>query len=507
MGRKQKATKNVMTGLLNKAILMILAFVTKTVFIRLLGAEYNGVSSLYSNILSVLALAELGLGNVLMFYLYSALKNKDEEEICALVAEFKKIYNIIIVCVLAVGLCLIPFLQYLVNSTLSHDGLIVYYLFYLANSVVSYFVVYRTMVLRADQQDYILNNVSTLTTVLMYAFQLVYLFVRRDFLGYLVIQFFCTLGMNLIANQIALIKYPFLKNKVVKKANIKGRELFENVKATFLFKVSDTLVDQTDNIIISVMFGTIMVGMYTNYYMIQAYLGNIAAIIVNGLVASFGNLYVEGNKVKSYSMFRGAQLFFAFYATVCVACYGCIVQDFIPLWVGSEYLMGYDMVFAVMIVFYIRIVTNTVWIYRSTMGIFKEVQYVNLIAAILNIVLSIVLGQFMNVPGVIIATGISRLATSFWYEGKVVFEKLGVSIRKYFKMQLIGVFITLITVSVSCFLCSKVIVSGLMGIIIKGLICTSSTVCIYYWVYRKTSEFKMIVKMVPIERIENKILR
>ena len=144
MGRTKKAAKNVATGLFNKAALMLLAFVTKTVFIRLLGAEYNGVSSLYTNILSVLALAELGVGNVLMFYLYSALDTGDEEQICALVYEFKKIYNAIIVCVLTIGLALVPFLQFLVNSSLNRTELIVYYLLYLANSVASYFVVYRS---------------------------------------------------------------------------------------------------------------------------------------------------------------------------------------------------------------------------------------------------------------------------------------------------------------------------------------------------------------------------
>lgn len=168
MGRTQKATKNIVTGLVNKAALMLLAFVTKTAFIRLLGAEYNGVSSLYTNILSVLALAELGVGNVLMFYLYAALERKNEEEVSALVYEFKKIYNAIIVCVLAVGLALVPFLQFLVNSNLERSELIIYYLLYLANSVASYFVVYRTTVIRADQSEWILNNVSTASTVVMY---------------------------------------------------------------------------------------------------------------------------------------------------------------------------------------------------------------------------------------------------------------------------------------------------------------------------------------------------
>ena len=135
MGRSQKALKNVSTGLINKAAIMLLSFATKTAFIRLLGAEYNGVSSLYTNILSVLALAELGLGNVLMFYLYSALEKEDTDKICALTQEFKKIYNIIIVCVSLVGIAIVPFLGVLVKSDLPHNELVVYYLLYLLNSV------------------------------------------------------------------------------------------------------------------------------------------------------------------------------------------------------------------------------------------------------------------------------------------------------------------------------------------------------------------------------------
>ena len=203
MGRSQKALKNVLTGIVNKLALMLLAFATRTLFIRLLGAEYTGISSLYTNILSVLSLAELGLGNVLMFYLYSALNEGDENKICRLVQEFKKIYYIIIVCVLSVGLALVPFLKLIINSELKNFELIVYYLLYLSNSVASYFVVYRTMVLSADQKSYISNMCSTLTTVAMYILQIIYLLLFHNFLGYLVIQVGCTFANNLILNHIA----------------------------------------------------------------------------------------------------------------------------------------------------------------------------------------------------------------------------------------------------------------------------------------------------------------
>lgn len=495
MGRSQKAIKNVSTGLLNKAALMLLSFITKTTFIRLLGAEYNGVNSLYTNILSVLALAELGLGNVLMFYLYSAIESGDEDKISALTQEFKKIYNVIIICILGVGLAIVPFLRVLVNSDLPHDELVIYYLLYLANSVASYFVVYRTMVLRADQKEYIINNCNTVSTVIMYALQLVYLFLVRDFLGYLIIQVLCTIGNNLVQNQIALKKYPFLRKKVTRDeaAVVDRKEIFGNVKATFLFKVSDTILDQTDNIIISVMFGTIVVGYYANYYMVSTYLVQIASIIVSGLIASFGNLYASGEKEQTFRMIKILMLFFSIFGTFCTACYLCIIQDFIPIWVGQQYVMSYDLVIAVMAVFYLRMVTNTVWICRSTMGIFKEVQYVNLIAAGLNVVLSFALGYIMGVAGVIVATAISRLCTSFWFEGKVVFNKLGKSAGEYYLLQLRHLIIAVIVIAPSVGISYMLQMHGIVGMLLKVVICTVITGLVELVMNGRTEEFRTLV--------------
>ena len=495
MGRSQKALKNVSTGLINKAAIMLLSFTTKTVFIRLLGAEYNGVSSLYTNILSVLALAELGLGNVLMFYLYSALEKGDTDKICVLTQEFKKIYNIIIVCVSLVGIAIVPFLGILVKSDLPHNELVIYYLLYLMNSVASYFVIYRTMVVRADQKEYLLNNCSTITTIVMYVFQLVYLYIRRDFLGYLLIQVLCTIGNNFVQNQIAIKKYPYLKKKPSSNVEVVDKKsLLGNVRATFLFKVSDTILDQTDNIIISMMFGTIVVGYYANYYMVMTYLAQIASIIASGLIASFGNLYATGEKERSYNMVKCIMLFFAVFGTYCVACYVSVIQDFIPIWVGSEYLMSIDLVVSVMIVFYLRMATNTVWICRSTMGIFKEVQYINLAAAVLNIILSVILGYIMGVAGVIVATAVSRGLTSFWYEGKVVFNKLGRKANEYYLLQLRCVIIAALIIGISVGINHFVPVSGIVGILVKIFTCTVITIIAEVLFNRKTMEFKMLLE-------------
>ena len=500
-GRSAKSVRNVVTGVANKLFMMILAFATRTLFIRLLGAEYTGISSLYTNILSVLSLAEMGMGNVLMFYLYSALKEKDKSKIAELVNEFKRIYIAIIIIVLSVGLLLIPFLKYIVHSSLDSKELTGYYVLYLINSVASYFVVYRTTVLAADQKNYISNIVHTISNVIMYIFQIIYLLLFRDFWGYLLIQVLCTIGSNVALNGIALKHYPFLKERTnvlqTDKQLVNRRNLFKNIKATFLFKISDTILDQTDSIIISIMFGMVVVGYYSNYYMLISYIVAIAGIIANGLVASFGNLNTEGNMKYSYEMFRVALTAFSVFGTICTTCYACIVQDFVPIWVGVQYVMPYGLVIAVLAVFYLRMATNTMWMYRSAMGIFQEVQYINLVAAGLNIVLSVLLGKIMGVAGVIAATAISRILTTFWYEGRVVFAKFGQSIWIYIHLQIKNFLICGISVVVSYLICSRLPVQRvIIAVVVKLLVAVFISCSIVIFAYSWTPEFKTMIRKI-----------
>lgn len=493
-GRSAKSVRNVATGLVNKISMMVLAFATRTIFIRLLGAEYTGISSLYTNILSVLSLAEMGMGNVLMFYLYGALKDNDEERIKGLVDEFRKIYLTIILIVFAVGIAIIPFVRYIVHSSLNSKELVGYYVLYLINSVSSYFVVYRTMVLSADQKSYISNIVNTVSTILMYIFQIVYLLLIGDFWGYLAIQVLHTIGANLVLNQISLKHYPYLRGKSGKPKNdkrqVNQRELFKNIKATFLFKISDTILDQTDSIIISVMFGTVVVGYYSNYYMLISYIVAIAGIIANGLVASFGNLNTEGDIEHSYEMFRVALTAFSIFGTICTTCYACIVQDFIPIWVGSQYVMPYGVVTAVLAVFYLRMATNTMWMYRSAMGIFQEAQYINIVAAGLNILLSIELGKLMGVAGVIVATAVSRILTSFWYEGKVVFKRFGKPVRIYLLLQIKNFAICAASVFPAYVLCGILKGSSALYIGLKLLISVAFSCLVVFITYGRTKEYR-----------------
>lgn len=492
--RKNKSVINVMTGIGGKIITLLFAFVTRTMFIRMLGADYAGVSSLYTNVLSVLSLAELGLGNVFIYFLYSALKNNNKFEIVSYIREFRKLYLRIATMVLIVGISLIPMLSITIKSNLGKSELILYYILYLMGTVTSYLFVYKTMILQADQNVYISNICSTIFNLLMYICQMIWLYIWGSFIGYLCIQIICPIINNYVQSIIAKKKYPYLsEDKYYDEGLVDKKQLLSNIKATFLFKVSDTILDQTDSIIISIMFGTVIVGYYSNYYMIISYLVILISLVVNGIIASVGNLNAEGNLVYSYKIFRVTMLLFAILASICSTSYICIIQDFIPIWIGNKFLISYDVVISIIVVFYLRISTNTVWIYRMTMGLFKEVQYIMVMAAILNIMFSICLGKQIGISGVIVATAISRLLTSFWYEGILICKKLNVNSSVYFILQLKNLFYTFLTMIISIWLCCYIRVENIIGIILKIVIVIFVSLFLSTILYCRTEEFQYLV--------------
>ena len=505
MSRTANVTKNLTVGVISKVFLLGATFVVRTLFIRILGAEYTGISSLYSNILSLLNLAELGFGSVLTYELYKPLKDNDEETVAALVALFKKIYTAIIAVVLTFGLLLIPFLKYIVKSDLNQSELLIYYVLYLMDSVASYFVAYRTMVIEADQKLYVTNLAEIIAKFAMYICQSIYLVLTRDFLGYLIIQVAFTMLKNVALHIVSLRMYPYLSRKnTACKTNIDTGRIYKNVKAMCVTKISGVILNQTDSIIISILLGTIYVGYYSNYYMLIIYLNSIYSIIVTSMEASVGNLNAEGNQEKSYSIYKRIDFLLSSINVFCVAEFICIVQDFITVWIGEEYIQGWPLIIALMVTFYLQQSMNTVLIYRQTMGLFEAVKKAYPIMAMLNILLSILLGKIMGVAGVALATGMSKLLTVFWYEGKIVFQKMGQSMWQYLFGQVKRIFFLVITVAVAFRLSLMISMCTITGIILKGIMTGLVVLVCLFVAYHRTAEWKWAVNY-AFQRIRRKI--
>ena len=487
--RTKKASRNVVVGFLSKFVIMIFAFATKTIFIRLLGVEYNGVNGLYANILAVLALSELGVGNVMNYALYSALKNNDKEKVQALVKYFRKIYYCIALAISSFGLILVPFLKYIINSDLPMDKLIIYYLLYLTNSVSSYFVYYKTTVIIADQNNYISSICEIATTILMYVIQIVYLFIAKNFLGYLIIQVSCTVLKNIIMNAIANKKYPYLRNigKIDHSLSKDERnKIVDNIKSTFLYKIAAVILNNTDNILISIIVGTVFVGYYSNYYLVVSYITTFTSIFITGITASLGNLNSEQNAEASYKMFSILGLIFCFIGTVSVCCLLNCFQPFITLWIGKEHVMSFSWVIVIALNFFLVTIMNPIWMFRETMGLFKQVRFLLLITAGLNIVFSIALGKLFGVPGILAATIIAKLVSQYWYEPMILFQKFKKPVKSFYYNQIKQVLGMLLSACISLIICSF-LGDNILYILLRALI-SSIIAIIVVWSFNYKSE-------------------
>ena len=469
--RTKKAAKNTSVFLFNKLIMLIFAFVVRTVFIKILGADYTGVNSLYSNVLSVLSLADLGMGSICSFYLYKALADNDEHQVYLISIAFKKIYRIIMMVLTVIGLSLIPFLRYIVKSELDSKHLIIYYILFLANSIFSYAFTYRTQVLNADQKQYILNISNTVVMTLLYVSQILFLIFTKNFYIYLVLQIVFTIINGLVANIIVCKYYPFLWNGKYSEKNYKIAGLEKNMSMTFLGKVSNVIMSQTDSILISTIVNTITVGFYSNYYLLLNYLINYFGVFVLGITSSFGNLQTENDKEKSYKLFNVLLVMFGMLGAFCSACFFCVIKDFIIVWIGKKYVMSDIFALVLVVAFFVQIIEQPINVYRDTLGIFKKGQIARLVAAAVNIVLSIVLGCKYGLVGIIIATPISKLLSYFWYDGIILMKYFNKNIGIYY-IKLLWIFITTsVTVYISHYLCNKVNLSGIVAVIINFLIC------------------------------------
>lgn len=481
--RTKKASRNIVIGIFSRLVTMLLAFITRTLFIQALGVEYNGVNGLYSNILAVLALSELGVGNVLNYALYSALQSNDTEKVKSLVCYFRKIYLGIAFAVSAIGVILIPFLQFIINSSLPHGELIIYYGLYLINSVVSYFVVYKTTVIVADQNNYISSVCDIITTIIMYIAQCMYLLLFKDFFGYLLIQVLCTILRNVLLNSITNKKYPYLKCLNNERTNLQKKEkdlIIDNIKSTFLYKIAAVILNNTDNILISIIVGTIYVGYYSNYYMVVNYITTFVSIFITGIMASLGNLNAENNKKASYEMFNILCLIFTFLGTAAMCCLINGFQPFIKIWIGQENVMDFSWVIVIALNQFLTMVMNPIWMFRETLGIFRQVRFILLITAGLNIVFSIVLGNIFGVPGILAATFLAKLVSQYWYEPMILFKKFHEPVLRFYFSQLKQIVTMLVAVAFSIILCDfigdnivglfiRLIISVTIAILIVGL--------------------------------------
>ena len=499
----QSRTKNTMrnsfVGVGSYALSSVLTFISRAVFIHTLGVEYLGVSGLYTNILSVLALSDLGLQTVMVYSLYKPLAEKNTAQITILIRFYRKLYLIVAAIIAILGMMCIPFLEVLVkDSVLTKSELIVYYLLILANSVCSYFAISKATLIRADQNMNIIQGVQAITNLGKHLIQILVLVCYRNYTAYLVVPIIFTLLNNIILTKIADRKYPYVKASVtgVAVGEEVRRNIKSNLKATFLYKFGATIINSTDNILISVILGAVVVGYYNNYFAVVSVVNGVISIIVNSVLASIGNFNATQDSKRKYTLFQLMLLIFYAIAGFCAACYLSIFDDFIGIWLGTEFILDEALLISLVINVTVACISNPLWMTREASGVFKSVRYVMLSAAILNIILSVVLAKFLGLAGIILATGIARLLTLFWYEPRMLCKQVfHVPVWHYWKKVLL-LLLAIIPCGIVGWVLHGFSTANIFVMAGKVLLCGITTVVSFVVLFRKTEEMQWIMDII-----------
>ena len=279
----------------------VIGFICRIIFVRCLEAEYLGINGLFSNILSMLSLVELGIGSAMGYALYQPQAKDDKEKITSLMALYKKSYNTIGIVVALLGIMMIPLLQYIiVKPQQIVENIYIIYLVYLFNTASSYFFSYRSALLIAAQKNYIVSGVNYAITTIVSIIQIPILLITQNFMIYLICQSIGVFINNVIVSMWAKHDYPYIEIKNVKPITKKEkRQMAVNIKALTINKIAAMLVNNTDNIVITYFNGLISTGVISNYTLLTGTLGSKTSQLFNGITASVGNLNaVENNKKK-----------------------------------------------------------------------------------------------------------------------------------------------------------------------------------------------------------------
>ena len=493
--RTKKSIINASVGAIGLVITTIFSFITRTIFIKNLGEVYVGLMGLFSNIIVILSLAELGIGSAIIFSLYKPIAENDIEKIKSLMNTYKKYYRVIGISVLVIGSSVIPFLNILVNSNEKIDNLTFLYILSLLNTVCSYmFFAYKRSLLIADQRAYIVNIISELFTVIMYIVQIVTLILYKSFVIYLIVQLLSNIFQNIIIGKKVNEYYPYIKDSNIKNLNSCEKiKLFKNIKAIFISRLSWSILVASDNIVISMIKGVGLVGIYSNYIMITVTIDRVIANVFNSIKGSIGNLNTIDDKEKKEEIFKKIFFLNSWMYGICSICLYVLFNDLINVWIGRRFLLDNSAVLAIVIIFFLNGTQIPCSIYRETMGLFNQYKYVPILSVILNLLISIILCFKLGVLGVCIGTIISKVVTQFWIDPFVIYKfgfnkKTRGYFKNYLKISLVLIFITIII----CFLFKNIEVINWNQLIFKSILVFCTSNLIFYIIFRKNEAFLFV---------------
>lgn len=493
--RSEYVVKNASVTIIIQVAKNILGFISRTIFIKILGAEYLGVNGLFTEILTILSFAELGIGNAMVFSLYKPLAENDVEKIKSLMKLYAKSYYAIGTIIAVLGVLVIPFLDNIVGDvSYVKENITLLYVMFLLNSVLSYFFVYKKSLIIADQKNYIVDIYQQIFYAMQVVVQSVFLLITKQFIPYLIIVIVFTVLNNLWVARKANKMYPCLQDKNVKPLEKKEiSEIIRNIKALVIYKVGGIILESTDSIFISAMVNVVTVGLYSNYKMVVNVFKTVGSQVMSSIVASVGNLNASASKEKKeqvfYEMLYVNAWFYGFTATGLFL----FLNGLVKVWLGDLYLIDSLSVFAICLYYYVANMHYTCYTYRTTAGLFVFGKYVPIMAAVLNIIMNAMMGIKWGLTGILLASTFARVFTYEVIDPLLIYKRIfNKSATSYFVKYLLYI----VLIVVDCIVCKIIIefipISGMIGLVLKACVMAVGFNVIFFIVTFRSKSFRAI---------------
>lgn len=490
--RTRNAKLNIIYGYIAQIGILVLSFIGRRIFLSFLSADYLGINGLYTNILTILSLAELGLDTAVLYSLYKPVAEDNKILIASMLRYFRKVYYFIAACIFSVGLALIPFLPYLVKSDLSLQDLIIYYILFLINTVTSYLVAYKVALLSAYQEQRISKLIGLSVNLLLQLMHIIVLIIWKNYYAYIIATVVSTIISNFITNYICNKRHSDIF-RIKEYTTFDKKPIIQRVFSVFLYKIGTVMINSTDNILISVLVSTTAVGYYSNYHTMVSAVNGFIAIINASLISGIGNYAAHGKKkVEQGALFDMFLLPYHFLAALGLIGFSLLFNNLMTIWLGAEYLFPWKTVFIIAVNFYITTAVSPVWMFRESNGIFDKVKFLILIRAAINIGLSILFGIWWGVFGIFLATAVSLLLTNLWYEPRILSKEIfHRSQFVYWRKQLQYIAETCIAFIASYF-AIRSLGNSFLFVLVKVVIVVCITAGVFLIANFKTEEYKRL---------------
>lgn len=485
--------RNVRFGVSLKIYQIILPFVFRTIMVRTLGVEYLGLNSLFTSVLQVLNLAELGVGSAMVFSMYKPIADDDADTICALMQLYKLYYNIIGAVVLVIGLITTPVIPRLINDDVPDSmNIYVLYLMNLIATVLSYWLfAYKNSILMAHQRIDISNKVTIFTDTIKYGFQLLALYVFANYYYYVIAILITQVVNNIITAIIADKMYPEYKPRGNLSTGVKN-EINRRIRDLFTSKFGGVVVNSADTIVISSFLGLTSLAVYQNYFYIINSVMAFVAIINSSVLAGIGNSIILNNNEENYRIFEKFVFIEMWILGVCVCCFLALIQPFMIMWMGEKLKLNMAIVILFCIYFIVYEYIMLMSVYKDAAGIWHEDRFRPLIAGIANLVLNILLVNLIELKGIILSTILSSAFISAPWITKNVFQcifpkKNVLAFAKNLCLYLVAILTGSTLIGI---VCNVVPESGIWYFVFRGILAVLISNIVLLLFFFKTSLFK-----------------